>query len=478
MRKKFHDYYVTIGLEIHVALKTEKKLFSNTSNEFNCATFDLLDCGLPGVLPHLNHEPVKLAILFGLATKSQIHLESEFERKHYFYPDLALGYQITQQHNPILGEGLIPIKINDEIKHIQIEHSHLECDAAKSIHDLYNDYTAIDISRGGSPLLEIVSKPCMYSPEEAKEYAKTIHSLVKSLNICDGKMEEGSYRVDASISISKDEHKLGTRVEIKNISSFSFLEAALYHEITRQSELLDSNQKVLMQTRLFDESTKTTMAMRDKETVLDYRYLVDPDIPELVFDEDFVKEIQNEYFYEYFELIEFFQKLSQNFKIDLASEKISDCLSTQLKSYLISLHNTKSLQQIISPKLIRAVFYWIPEVIAKKDKDYFTLPTLEQLIEIIKSPIEAKEFKDLLIKYDENPTIQLSQLIPNDSVESLEFVKETILKMVQEFDSQLKDPKLAYDKKIQFIMGKCMKELKGKIPASKLNEEIKKIIIG
>ena len=233
--KKYNDYYVTIGLEVHVALKTSTKLFSRSENTFNTNLFSLFDCGTPGVLPVLADKPVEMAVAFAIACSALPQKYSEFERKHYFYPDLPLGYQITQQNKPIMIGGLIPIEINGEIKNIQIEHAHLECDAAKSIHSIYEDYTAIDIARAASPLLEIVSTPCMHSPEEAKEYAKTIHSLAMYLEITDGKMEEGSFRVDASISLNKEIGKLGTRVEIKNISSFNFLECALEYEIKRQN---------------------------------------------------------------------------------------------------------------------------------------------------------------------------------------------------------------------------------------------------
>jgi len=225
--KKYGEFYVTIGLGIHVALQTKQKLFSATENAFEVKDFSLLDIGMPGVLPVLSREPVEMASAFALAVGASLERYSEFERKHYFYPDLPLGYQITQQHKPILIGGLVPIKLDGEEKLIEIEHAHLECDAAKSIHDLYHEYTAIDISRCASPLLEIVSTPCMHSPEEAKEYAKAVHSLVTFLGICDGKMEEGSFRVDASISLCKEVGKLGTRVEIKNISSFGFLQTAL-----------------------------------------------------------------------------------------------------------------------------------------------------------------------------------------------------------------------------------------------------------
>lgn len=476
MRKKYHDYFVTIGLEIHVALQTSKKLFSDSDNSFECKEIALLDCAIPGVLPTIKTEAVEMACVFGLATKSQIHLYSEFERKHYFYPDLALGYQITQQHQPIIGEGFVSIDVDGVKKEIEIEHAHLECDAAKSLHDMYREYTAIDVSRGGSALLEIVSKPCMFAPEEAKEYAKTIHSMVKTLGICDGKMEEGSFRVDASISLSKDEHKLGTRVEIKNISSFSFLETALFYEIERQFELLESGDKVIMQTRLFDESTKTTMAMRDKETVQDYRYLQDPDIPALQLTDKFIEEVKSKYFYDFFSLVEFYQSKFESEKISVSFDKLIDLLSSPLEEYLFDIYKEQDLIKGISlSKLLKSLFFWLPEVLAKKTGSY-SLPKLKEFLLIVKSPVEAKEFKDLLSKWIDEPTIDILTLIPKEAPEDMTLIVSTIDETLIEFKSQLEDPKLPVEKKTQFIMGQCMKKLKGKVTASKLSELIKEKI--
>ena len=287
------EYKVTIGLEVHVALKTDSKLFSRSACDFDAQEFSYFDAGIPGMLPVLSAKPVEMALKFAVAVNAEIPPVSYFERKHYFYPDLALGYQITQQHRPIMIGGIVPIELDGRKINVQIEHAHLECDAAKSLHDRFTDYTAIDLSRGSSPLLEIVSTPCLHSPREAKLYAQTICEMVKYLGICDGKLEEGSFRVDASISLSKTD-VLGTRVEIKNISSFGFLQAALEYEIERQTEVLDSGQLIDMETRLFDESTTTTHSMRKKETVHEYRYMPDPDIPAIVLDQDMLKAIRED----------------------------------------------------------------------------------------------------------------------------------------------------------------------------------------
>lgn len=474
MRKKYHDYFITIGLEIHVALSTKKKLFSSTENSFECKRVSLLDIATPGVLPTLNKEAVELACVFGLATKSQIHLYSEFERKHYFYPDLALGYQITQQHKPIIGEGFVPIEIDGVKKMIEIEHAHLECDAAKSLHDMYREYTAIDVSRGGTVLLEIVSKPCMHSPAEAKEYAKVIHSMVKTIGICDGKMEEGSFRVDASISLSKDEHTLGTRVEIKNISSFSFLEAALEYEMDRQYEALTKGEKIVMQTRLFHEETKTTMAMRDKETVQDYRYLQDPDIPALQLTERFVDAVKAKHFHDFFPLVGFYKEKIASEKMDVGFDKLVELLSSPVGGYLFEIYAQPDLVKGISePKLLKSLFFWLPEVILKKEVDGVSMPSMDDFLKILKSPLEAKEFKDLFLKWFDDTSVAILSLIREESPEDKLLIESTVDAVIAEFTSQIADPKLVFDKKVQFVMGQCMKRLKGKAPASKISEEIK-----
>lgn len=474
MRLKHHEYFITIGLEVHVALSTKKKLFSETENAFEVKKVSLLDIATPGVLPTLQKEAVELACVFGLATQSQIHRYSEFERKHYFYPDLALGYQITQQHNPIIGEGFIPIEVNGIKKLIEIEHAHLECDAAKSLHDMYSEYTAIDVSRGGTTLLEIVSKPCMHSPAEAKEYAKVIHSMVKTIGICDGKMEEGSFRVDASISLSKDEHKLGTRVEIKNISSFSFLESALEYEIGRQYELLTSGQKVLMQTRLFHEDTKTTIAMRDKETVQDYRYLQDPDIPALQLTEKFIEDVKSKHFHDFFPLMSFYREKIEQEKMDISFDKLVDLLCSPVGAYLFEIYGKKELiQDIVQSKTLKALLYWLPEVVLKKQSEHASLPIIEDFLKILKSPVESKEFKELFLKWFDDTSVSILSLIREESPEDQALLESVVQDVLDEFKSQIEDTKLVFDKKVQFVMGQCMKRLKGKVPASKLSDYIR-----
>ena len=286
-----------IGLEIHTQLKTKSKIFSGASTEFGakantqaCA----VDLGFPGVLPVLNKEAVRMALRFGLAVNATINKHSIFARKNYFYPDLPKGYQISQFEIPIVGNGTIDIPLdNGEKKMVGITRAHLEEDAGKSIHDLYDDYTAIDLNRAGTPLLEIVSDPDMSNAKEAVAYAKKIHALVQYIDICDGNMQEGSFRCDANVSVRRVGEDLGTRAEIKNINSFKFLEKAINLEVERQIDILEDGGSVAQETRLYDSIKNETRSMRSKEEANDYRYFPDPDLLPVVIDDELLKAIKD-----------------------------------------------------------------------------------------------------------------------------------------------------------------------------------------
>ena len=281
-----------IGLEIHAQLATKSKIFSAASTAYGsepntqaCA----VDLGFPGVLPVLNAEVVNMAIKFGVAIDAEIAPVSVFARKNYFYPDLPKGYQISQFELPIVGRGDLSISLEDgQSKVIGVTRAHLEEDAGKSLHEEFPDKTGIDLNRAGTPLLEIVSEPDMRSAKEAVAYARKIHTLVQYLEICDGNMQEGSFRCDANVSVRPmGEEKLGTRAEIKNINSFRFLERAINFEVERQIDLIEDGGKVVQQTRLYDSDKDETRSMRSKEEANDYRYFPDPDLlPVAVTDDD------------------------------------------------------------------------------------------------------------------------------------------------------------------------------------------------
>jgi len=298
LRECSMEWETVIGLEIHSQLKTKSKIFSGASTAFGaipnsqaCA----VDLGLPGVLPVLNKEAVVMAIRFGLAVGAKVNKRSIFDRKNYFYPDLPKGYQISQFELPVVGEGEIEITTKDgKTKKIGITRAHLEEDAGKSIHDLYDDYTAIDLNRAGTPLLEIVSDPDMSNAKEAVAYAKKIHALVQYIGICDGNMQEGSFRCDANVSIrKKGAEKLGTRAELKNINSFKFLEKAINLEVERQQDILEEGGSVVQETRLYDSVKNETRSMRSKEEANDYRYFPDPDLLPVEVDDELLQQIRS-----------------------------------------------------------------------------------------------------------------------------------------------------------------------------------------
>ncbi|WP_257390460.1 Asp-tRNA(Asn)/Glu-tRNA(Gln) amidotransferase subunit GatB [Snodgrassella alvi] len=282
MKEDRMNWETVIGLEIHVQLNTQSKIFSGSSTAFGAAPnaqANVVDCALPGALPVMNREVVNKAIKLGLALGATINRKNVFDRKNYFYPDLPKGYQISQLELPIIEHGQLEIVVGNEVKTINVTRAHMEEDAGKSIHDEFEQYTGIDLNRAGTPLLEVVSEPEMRSAADAVAYARAMHSLVTWLDICDGNMAEGSFRIDANVSVRpKGQAEFGTRCEIKNLNSFRFLEQAINYEVERQIELIEDGGKVIQQTRLFDPNKGETRAMRSKEDAHDYRYFPDPDL--------------------------------------------------------------------------------------------------------------------------------------------------------------------------------------------------------
>ncbi len=292
-----NGWETVIGLEVHVQLLTKSKIFSGAPTAFGAAPNTqacAIDLGLPGVLPVLNTEAVRMAAKLGLAIGAQIAPRSVFARKHYFYPDLPKGYQISQYELPVVAHGQLEIALEDgTTKRVGITRAHLEEDAGKSLHEGLGSFTGIDLNRAGTPLLEIVSEPDMRSAREAVAYLKKLHALVRYLDICDGNMQEGSFRCDANVSVRRHgEEKFGTRTETKNLNSFRFVEKAIHYEVARQIELLESGGRVLQETRLFNPDTGETRAMRSKEEANDYRYFPDPDLLPLTVDAAFLNSVR------------------------------------------------------------------------------------------------------------------------------------------------------------------------------------------
>ncbi|MBU2477574.1 MAG: Asp-tRNA(Asn)/Glu-tRNA(Gln) amidotransferase subunit GatB, partial [Gammaproteobacteria bacterium] len=286
------EWETVIGLEIHAQLATKSKIFSAAATAYGaepntqaCA----VDLGMPGVLPVLNKEAVRMAAKFGLATSSTVAERSVFARKNYFYPDLPKGYQISQYELPIVQHGILDIELEDgTTKRIGVTRAHLEEDAGKSLHEDFHGQTGVDLNRAGTPLLEIVSEPDMRSAKEAVAYMKKIHSLVRYLEICDGNMQEGSFRCDANVSVRpKGQKEFGTRAEIKNINSFRYVEKAINYEVERQIEIIENGGKIVQETRLYDANKDETRSMRAKEEANDYRYFPDPDLLPVELDAEF-----------------------------------------------------------------------------------------------------------------------------------------------------------------------------------------------
>ncbi|WP_136255317.1 Asp-tRNA(Asn)/Glu-tRNA(Gln) amidotransferase subunit GatB [Onishia niordana] len=292
------QWETVIGLEVHVQLATQSKIFSGASTAFGaepnsqaCA----VDLGLPGVLPVLNESAVAMAVQFGLGINAEIPEVSIFDRKNYFYPDLPKGYQTSQMYHPIVGQGEVEITLEDgETKRIRVHHAHLEEDAGKSLHEDFHSMTGVDLNRAGTPLLEIVSEPDMRSAKEAVAYLKAMHSIVTYLGISDGNMAEGSMRCDVNVSVRpKGQEAFGTRAEIKNVNSFRFVERAIAFEVERQIELIEDGGKVVQETRLYDPEADETRSMRTKEEANDYRYFPCPDLLPVVLDAAYVDHLRS-----------------------------------------------------------------------------------------------------------------------------------------------------------------------------------------
>jgi aspartyl-tRNA(Asn)/glutamyl-tRNA(Gln) amidotransferase subunit B len=290
------QWEIVVGLEVHAQLSTRSKIFSGASTAYGAAPNTqacAVDIALPGVLPVMNRGAVERAIKFGLAVGATVNRRSVFARKNYFYPDLPKGYQISQFEIPVVSGGTVTIQVGDREKVVQLTRAHLEEDAGKSLHEDFHGMTGIDLNRASTPLLEIVSEPDMRGSAEAVAYAKTLHSLVRYLEICDGNMQEGSFRCDANVSVRPlGSDKLGTRCEIKNLNSFRFLERAIEFEAARQIEIIEEGGTIRQETRLYDSDKDETRSMRSKEEAHDYRYFPDPDLLPLEISEAWIAEVQ------------------------------------------------------------------------------------------------------------------------------------------------------------------------------------------
>jgi aspartyl-tRNA(Asn)/glutamyl-tRNA(Gln) amidotransferase subunit B len=473
---------VIIGLEVHAQLSTQTKLFSGASTAFGaepnsqaCA----IDLGFPGVLPILNAQVVEMAIKLGLGIQAEIAKKSIFARKNYFYPDLPKGYQITQHEYPIIGKGHLDILLEEDItKRIHITRAHLEEDAGKSLHEDFHGLSGIDLNRAGTPLLEIVSEPDMRSAKEAVAYLKALHSLVRYLGICDGNMQEGSFRCDANVSIRREgETTLGIRTELKNINSFRFVERAINYEIERQIALVESGGKVIQETRLFDPNKNETRPMRSKEEANDYRYFSDPDLLPLLITEDQIAKIRAS-------LPELPQQKRQRFitQYSLSAYDATVLVSSRAMADYFEAVVTASGNQA------KLAANWVSgELSAALNKTG---------LDIMESPVTATELGKLVLRIADNTisgkiakTIfeslwkkagEVDHIIDKQGLRQVtdsSAIELLIDKILAANPEQAAAYRAGKDKLFSFFVGQVMKESGGKINPQQLNELLKKKLI-
>ncbi len=476
------EWETVIGLEIHAQLATQSKIFSGASTAYGaepntqaCA----VDLGLPGVLPVLNAEAVRMAVIFGMAIEAHIAPYSVFARKNYFYPDLPKGYQISQMDHPIVGKGHLDIEVDGETKRVGITRAHLEEDAGKSLHENFHGLSGIDLNRAGTPLLEIVSEPDMRSAKEAVAYMRKLHELVRYLGVCDGNMQEGSFRCDANVSVRpKGQKEFGTRAEIKNINSFKFVEKAINHEVERQIELIERGGKVVQETRLYDSVKDETRSMRSKEEANDYRYFPDPDLLPVVIDEAFKAQIKAE-------LPELPHTKKQRFKTDYLLDEESATILTSSRPLADYFEATIKA----SNSEAKLCANWITgDLSAALNKAG---------LEITDSPVSYERFAGLLTRISDNT---ISGKIAKQVFEALwqststadEIIEEKGLKQITDTGAieaiidkiiadnlgQVEQYRSGKDKVFAFFVGQVMKEMQGKASPAEVNKMLKEKLQG
>ena len=470
-------YEVVIGLETHTQLSTQSKIFSGSPTRFGATPntqASAVDLALPGTLPVMNRGAVERAIRFGLAVGATVANHSIFARKNYFYPDLPKGYQISQYETPVVQGGTIEFFVGDTPYKVKLTRAHLEEDAGKSLHEDYAAQTGIDLNRAGTPLLEIVSEPDMRSSAEAVAYAKALHALVVWLGICDGNMQEGSFRCDANVSVRKPGAPFGTRREIKNLNSFKFLQQAIDYEIQWQIDLIEDGGTVQQATVLFNPDNGETRAMRSKEDAHDYRYFPDPDLPPLVIPQAWIERVRAE-------MPELPRRMAERFQSDYGLPAYDAALMTQSKAF--GAFFEAAAKACGQPKLVAN---WLMGEVSRRlnaeDRDIASAPVgataLAQLISRIAdgtiSNNGAKQVFDALWSGEPGDVdaligaMGLKQM--SDSGELDRIVDEVLAanpKSVEEY-------RAGKDKAFNALVGQAMKASKGKANPAQVNELLKK----
>jgi aspartyl-tRNA(Asn)/glutamyl-tRNA(Gln) amidotransferase subunit B len=488
------QWEVVIGLEVHTQLSTQSKIFSGSSTAFGAAPntqASAVDLALPGVLPVLNRGAVERALRFGLAVGATINSPSVFARKNYFYPDLPKGYQISQYELPIVAGGHIAIQVGEQEKLIRLTRAHLEEDAGKSLHEQFQHDTGIDLNRAGTPLLEIVSEPDMRSAAEAVAYAKALHSLVTWIGICDGNMQEGSFRVDANVSVRPlGQVAFGTRREIKNLNSFKFLEQAIQYEVQWQIEQIEEGHPIVQATVLFDPASGATRMMRTKEDAHDYRYFPDPDLPPLHISAEWLAEVQRS-------LPELPAAKLQRFRADADSAAghgyalgVAD--ARQLVASHELAHYFEAVVAALAPdsQTRRADYakltanWLLGEVMARLNREDQTLQAspvdstrLAGLLAcVLDNTISTKTAKDVLKRMWEcsdsaRAIIDREGLRQETDLGAIEAMIDAVLASQPDMVAEYKAGK---DKAFNALVGQCMKASKGKANPAQVNELLRR----
>lgn len=472
------NWEAVIGLEIHTQLATVSKIFSGASTAYGaepntqaCA----VDLGLPGVLPVVNADAVHKAVMFGMAIEAHIAPYSVFARKNYFYPDLPKGYQISQMDLPIVGIGHLDIDVEGETKRIGITRAHLEEDAGKSLHESFHGLSGIDLNRAGTPLLEIVSEPDLRSAKEAVAYMRKLHELVRYLGICDGNMQEGSFRCDANVSVRpKGQHAFGTRAEIKNINSFKFVEKAINHEIERQIELIENGGSVVQETRLYDSDKDETRSMRSKEEANDYRYFPDPDLLPIQIDEDLKAAIKAA-------LPELPDAKKRRFKNDYQLDNESAGILTAsraLADYFEHVVKTSNCEAKLCANWITGE---LSAALNKADLDINDSPVdAERLAGLLRRISDntisgkiAKQVFDILWQQTDTHADAIIDAQGLKQITDTGAIEAIIDKIIADNPGQVEQYRSGKDKVFGFFVGQVMKEMQGKANPAEVNKMLK-----
>jgi len=473
--EKYPNYEATIGIEVHVQLSTQSKIFCSCHNEISKQpnkNICPICAGYPGVLPVINKEVVSNAILMGLATNSTITKNTSFARKHYFYPDLPKNYQITQDTHPICTEGSVKINLADGTeKNIRLIRIHMEEDAGKNIHSTTTNESFVDLNRCGTPLLEIVSYPDISSSDEARAYLKTLRNIVLYLGIGTGNMEDGAFRADTNISVRKKGAKqLGTKIELKNINSFKFIADAIDYEIQRQIETLEAHQSLTQETRLWDTHEKKTVAMRSKEVAADYRYFQEPD---LEIDEKWIAEVRKKLP----ELPE--QKLNRFLEQGLSAYEAQILIDDlALADYFELAYKNYASKNLIN-WLLRNVMGYLKEHKISLTEFKLTPYYLAELVKLIdKGTINTKVAQEIFeetAQVGKSPALLVKEkgLEQIDSMDELKKVSQSI---IDQNPAQVNAYKAGNERLFGFFVGQVMKETQGKANPQKVNEILKKLL--